>query len=272
MILADKSNSRVPVLLGLMFMVIPSIMLVAVNYMALVLELNCQKTGTNTANCLVQESRFWGLIPFPKRQIPQIRSARINSETYTDSEGDRVTRYWITLQTATAGTVSLTDRTDGLDFSQQNQLVNELNVFLANDRARNSPTNFLFTYDGRRNFFLPFMNIFISMFLFIGIALVVNSLSPTKQEQIILDKNKQMLIWLLPESFVPSQYELSQITAVEIHKAKIENRRQVFQVYLLGKSRGLILIEEAHSQLKSANRQAKLLGEFLRVPIYERSV
>jgi hypothetical protein len=271
MILADTSSSALSLTLGLFFVCIPTLMLILISYAALVLELNCQRVNTNTVNCVTQQFRFWGLVPWAKDKIENIRSAKLESETYTttDDDGDTVTRtrYWITVATTNQGTTSLTGRTDDLEFNQQNNLVNELNAFIASGRGN----NFAFIYDGR-SVFLAFIIIVDGVFVFIGMGILITSLTPAKVEQIILDKQRQTLTRFLPESAIPEQYSLDQITAVELHSAKIENRRQVFQVYLLLKSRGLIIIEEAHSNLNNARRQSQQIAEFLGVPLYERSL
>jgi hypothetical protein len=255
---------------GLIFGGIAGTMGVALNFSVNVVEVSCRQTQPKMADCQLKEAKFWGLMPFGTKQVSGVLQAKLNSKTTVDSDGDRSVDYWVSALTKSGeqefigGGIKF-NGTSG-EQGQMVQIVEEVNSFLQSNRRE---INLI--YDARRNFFYPIFNLFLTPFLLVSFFSIVGAFMPNKGDQLVFDKMRRLIILIQPQTNTQEEYGLDQVTAIEVHEAKIEGTRKVFQVYAILKSRGLLILEEETNQ-NQANRLGKEVSGFLGVPLYQRVV
>lgn len=260
LVLQQKFFSAFSIYWALGFGAIPLFMVVWLLFNMGVTTLSCQRVQPTLINCFKSESRFLGLMQQPASDLKNVTSAKYNSKTYTDSDGDRQQEYWVSV-IAKGREV----RVFGGDGRETNAIATKINLFI------NSNEPFLLVRQDRRwrlsnlsvLFPLSFMAIpiFILNFVFKIQTFIFDKNSPT------LTYRQRKLLGVKSRS-----HEFGNIAKIEVEESVDSDDDKHYKLSLLLPSASTnYLLMDCHEQvLPEVEKMAQKLSDLTGVLVSKK--
>lgn len=239
------------------FGAIPLFMVVWILFNMGITAVSCQRVQPTLINCFKSESKFLGLMQRPASELKNVTSAKYNSRTYTDSDGDRQQEYWVSV--IERGREVRVFRGDG---RETNAIATKINLFI------NSNEPFLLVRQDRRWRLSNLQVLFPLSFMAIPF-LILNFVF--KIQTLIFDKNSQTLTYKQRRLLgVKSRcHEFGDIAKIEVEEYLDYDDDKCYKLSLLLPSASTnYLLMDCHEQvLPEVEQMAQKLSDLTGVPV-----
>ena len=249
---------------------IPLLMLVLFFFNTGVTTLSCQRVEPTLVNCERKESKLLGSIEWPTSSLKKVKTAKYNSQSYTDSDGDIQQEYWVSV-IANNREISVFREfmsVNGVkgNAREMNAIATKINRFLSSNEQ------LLIVRQDRR---WRFANLFIFLFLLLFVAIAIVVLNFTLQVQTFTFEKKSQLLRYKRISLlgIKTRCHNFRNIAIEIEEYRDSDDDKWYKLNLLlpSASSNYLLIMSGEKGLPEVQKMAGKLSEFIGVEISNKS-